>query len=114
MYDEEEEDDVVICRGGILPILFRDGEEEGSSNDSSVTDSGDDGGAFASSTPVPLDDDSSCSLVNLDTAMNPFSSRLPTKPDKIVMSTLLIEVKVSSVKKSNYTSSSSSIDEYRP
>ena len=88
-----------------------DGEEEGSSNDSSVTDSGDDGGAFASSTPVPLDDDSSCSSVNLDTAMNPFSSRLPTKPDKIVMSTLPIEVKVSSVKKSNYTESLTRLNE---
>ena len=49
--------------------------------------------------------------MNLDTAMNPFSSRLPTKPDKIVMSTLPIEVKVSSVKKSNYTESLTRLNE---
>ena len=87
-----------------------DEEEEGSSNVSSVTDSNDDGGALAS-TPVILDDDNSSSSVNLDTAMNPFSSRLPTKPDKIVMSTLPIEVKVSSVKKSNYTESLTRLNE---
>ena len=93
-----------------------DEEEEGSNNDSSGTDSGDDGlddgGALASSsTTVPLDDDSSGSSVDLDTAMNPFSSRLPTKPDKIVMSTLPIEVKVGSVRKSNYTESLTRLNE---
>lgn len=88
-----------------------DEEEEGSDTNSSGTDISDNGGAFASSATVPLDDDSSSSSVNLDTAMNPFSSRLPTKPDKIVMSTLPIGVKVSSVKKSNYTESLTRLNE---
>ena len=90
-----------------------DDEEEGRDNVSSESDSGDDSAAFASSTPVPVvraDDDSSSSSVNLDTVMNPFSSRLPTKPDKIVVKTLPVQVKVSAVKKSNFTESLTSLN----
>ena len=90
-----------------------DDEEKVSDNNSSMSDSGDDGAALASSTPVPAvraDDDSSSSSVNLDTVMNPFSSRLPTKPDKIVVKTLPVQVKVSAVKKSNFTESLTSLN----